>query len=63
MRVELRLEISKRLDGAIERAGLPFDRERAAKSVTHLLVPEVLKIVQEEIRATKANLKGETHGK
>jgi hypothetical protein len=57
------VEIIKRLDGAIERAGIGSDRERAAKSVTHLLVTEVLKIVQEEIRATKANPKGETHGK
>jgi hypothetical protein len=53
MRDGLRLEIRKRLDAAIERAGLSPDRERAAKSFTHLLVPEVFKIVQDEVRAAK----------
>jgi hypothetical protein len=55
VRLTLGIEIAKRLDAAIERAGLPSDRERAAKSVTHLLVPEVQKIVQEEVRAAKPN--------
>jgi hypothetical protein len=53
MRSGLHLEIAKRLDAAIERAGLPSDRERAVKSVTHLLVAEVLKIVREEVSAAK----------
>jgi hypothetical protein len=46
-------EIKKRLNGAIDRLALPLERERVARYTVDRLVPEVKKLIQEEIRAAK----------
>lgn len=48
------VEISKRLNAAIERLGMPFDEERASKAPIGLLVPEVEKLIKEAVRAEKS---------
>jgi hypothetical protein len=50
------VQVKKRLDGAIERMGLSLDRERAAKSAANSIVPEVLKIIAEEVREAKRGM-------
>jgi len=52
--VGLKLEIQTRLTGAIERMGLSKDQERATKSALPLFVPEVVKIVEDAVRAEKS---------
>lgn len=47
-------EIRKILNGAIDRVGLEPDRERMARYVVSLLVPEVKKLLKEEEREIKS---------
>jgi hypothetical protein len=46
-------EIRARLHGAVDRVGLGPDRERVARYVVGLLVPEVKKLLKEEERSLK----------
>ena len=46
----LRTEIRRRLIAAVEREGMTLDRERMAIPVVNALVPEVLKIIAEEVK-------------
>ena len=48
------VEIRKRLNAAIDRAGLGSDREKVARYTVGLLVREVLRIVKEELRNQRA---------
>jgi hypothetical protein len=50
------IEIRKRLKAAIERQGLSPDQERMSVPMLNTMVPEVLKIVSEEIRKVKNNV-------
>jgi hypothetical protein len=43
-------EIEKRLNGAVDRVSMHPDRERMARYVVNLLIPEVKKIIREELR-------------
>lgn len=47
------IEIRKRLKAAIERQGMSPDQERFSVPMLNAMVPEVLKIVSEEIRKVK----------
>lgn len=54
----LEREIKGRLNGVIDRLALSLDRERVARYTVDRLVPEVVKLIREEVRAVKAqNLK------
>jgi hypothetical protein len=53
-------EIRKRLDGAIDREGLTVERDRVARYVVRILVPEVKKMLREEERARNALLVADT---
>jgi hypothetical protein len=46
-------EITKRLNGVIDRLVLPLERERVARYTIDRLVPEVAKLIREEVRAAK----------
>lgn len=46
-------EIAKRLNGALDRVVLNAEREKMGRYVVNLLVPEVQKLIREELRAAK----------
>jgi hypothetical protein len=47
-------EIRARLHGAVDRVGLGPDRERVARYVVGLLVPEVSKLLREALREERS---------
>jgi hypothetical protein len=49
-------EISARLNAAIDRADLSMDRERMARYTVRLLVPEVKKLIAEEVRTARTQI-------
>jgi len=49
----LAMQIRRRLIEAVEREGMTLDRERMAIPVVNALVPEVLKIIAEEVKKAK----------
>lgn len=46
-------EIEKRLNAVIDRWAPGDERERIARAAAHVFVPEIRKIIREEIRAAK----------
>ena len=46
-------EIRKRLNGVIDRLVLPLERERVARYTVDRLVPEVKKLIGEEVRTAR----------
>jgi len=47
-------EIKKRLNGVIDQLVLPIERERVARYTIDRLVPEVKKLIQEELQNLKS---------
>jgi hypothetical protein len=50
-------EIRKRLNSVIDRLVLPLERERVARYAIDRLVPEVGKMLREEVREAKSKQK------
>ena len=46
-------EIKKRLNGVIDLLALDKDRERMSRYVIDRLIPEVKRLIQEEVRASR----------
>lgn len=47
-------EIRKRLGVVIDQLGLPLDRDRVARYTVERIMPEVVKIIREEVREVKS---------
>ena len=48
-----------RLNGAIDRVAMSLERERVARYTVGLLLPEVKKLIQEEVKKARPKSKGE----
>ena len=47
-------EVKKRLSAAIDRLGLPPDHDRIARYTVLRIVPDVLRLILEEVREVKS---------